>query len=178
MLYLAASLLTIVCLVGVALTLLSLPGIWLMALAALLVEWWQPAALSWGAIIACVLIALLGELLEFIAGAIGAAKAGGSKRAATGAIVGGIVGGIVGTVLIPIPLVGTILGGAIGSGLLALAMEMTVKLRTDGTEKLPGHHRRVATGAFIGRLAATVLKGACAVAAALVLIVSAFVPGV
>jgi len=178
MLYLAASLLTIVCLVGVALTLLSLPGIWLMALAALLVEWWQPEALSWGAIIACVVIALVGELLEFIAGAIGAAKAGGSKRAATGAIVGGIVGGIAGTVLIPIPLVGTILGGAIGSGLLALAMEMTVKLKSDGTEKARGHHRRVATGAFVGRLAATVLKGACAVAAALVLIVSAFVPGI
>ncbi len=178
MLYLAASLLTIVCLLGVALTVLSLPGIWLMVLGALFVEWWQPAALSWGAIVACVLIAIVGEVLEFIASAIGAAKAGGSKRAATGALVGGLIGGIVGTVLIPIPILGTILGGAIGAGLLALALELSLKSRADGSPKLPGHHRRVATGAFVGRLMATVLKGACAVAAALVLIVSAFVPGV
>jgi hypothetical protein len=168
---LAASILAVVCLAGVALTLATLPGTWLMVLAALGVEAWRPELLSWDAIIAAAVLAFLAEVAEIAAGAVGAKKAGGSRRAALGAIAGGLLGAILGTVLLPIPLVGTVLGAAVGSGLAAAALELTVEGRTSRDI------RAVGAGAFIGRLVATVLKTMFAVAIAAVITASAFVDG-
>jgi uncharacterized protein YqgC (DUF456 family) len=168
---LAGIILSLGCLIGVALTVLGLPGTWLMVLGALGIEAWRPELLSWSAIITAAVMALLAEVAELAAGAVGAKKAGGSKRAAMGAIVGGVLGGIVGTFVLPIPIVGTVLGAAIGSGAAAAVLELSVDGRT--MEQI----RRVGWGAFFGRLVATVLKTAFAVMIATVLVASVCVGG-
>ncbi len=155
---LAAISLCVVCLMCVALAAAGLPGIWLMGLAALSMRLWKPELAEWWVIGATLGIALVGEILEFVAGAAGARKAGGSKRAALGAIVGGVVGAIAGTVLIPVPLAGTILGSALGSAGGAVGMELTLRRMPGEAPRVAGHHRRVGTAAFVGRLAATVIK--------------------
>lgn len=168
---LAGMILGMVCVAGVVLAVVGLPGTWLMVLAALLIELWRPELLSWTAIITAGALAFIAEAAELIAGAIGAKRAGGSRRAAIGAVAGGVMGAVAGTFLILIPVVGTVLGAAIGSGIGAAAMEVGAVKRT------PGHIRRVGVGAFIGRLVATVLKTMFAVMIAAVLIASACVGG-
>lgn len=168
---LAGIILGVGCVIGVAITVLGLPGTWLMVLGALAIEAWRPELLSWGAIIAAACLALAAELAELAAGAVGAKKAGGSKRAAIGAIGGGIVGGIIGTFALPIPIVGTVLGAAIGSGATAAIMELSIEGKT------AAHIRRVGIGAFVGRLVATVLKSAFAVMIAAVLVASVCISG-
>ncbi|MBL0920638.1 MAG: DUF456 domain-containing protein [Phycisphaerales bacterium] len=138
---------------GVALTLLGFSGVWLTILVALLMDWWRPDP-QYGlwTIIAAVGLGVLGEVVEFAAGAVGAGSAGGSKRAAAGAMAGGLLGAILGTPLIPIPIVGTIVGAVVGAGLGAALLERTKETRTWGDSL------RVGQGAAIGRLIATVVK--------------------
>jgi uncharacterized protein len=56
----------------------------------------------------------LNTYLEFVLGASGARRAGGSRRAAALAIGGSLVGGIMGTAL-PVPIVGTLIGACLGA---------------------------------------------------------------
>lgn len=170
MIYLAASIVTLSALLGVVLTLLTFPGIWLMVLVALLCQWWQPTLFSWWTLGAAVLLAGLAELVEFLASAAGAAKAKGTKSAMAASIAGAIVGAILGTLLIPIPLVGTIVGGVAGAGLGAGITERTI------SQKGWGESWRVARGAATGRALSLVAKTAVACAVALLLIVAAFWP--
>ncbi len=54
-------------------------------------------------------LAMLGEAIEFAAGALGVGKLGGSKRAAALAVVGSLVGAIGGMFVgLPIPIVGSV----------------------------------------------------------------------
>ena len=109
--YLWATLLVLTLAAGWGLTLLSMPGNWLMVAAAALYAYFIPATspvhLGWGAVIALTVLAVLGELAELLAGALGATSKGGSKRgavlAAMGAIPGAVLGAIVGS-LIPVVL--------------------------------------------------------------------------
>ncbi len=160
---LAAVILCFICLIGVLLAAVTLPGIWLMALGALLMRLWVPDLVPWWVIITALGLAVAAEALEFIAGAVGARRGGGSKRSAVGAVIGGVIGAILGTVLIPIPLVGTILGSALGSGILAVGLELTLQPLPDAAPRETGHMRRVGSSAFIGRLVATVIKSIFAV---------------
>jgi uncharacterized protein len=95
--------------------LFSLPGTWLMVLVTALLKWWQPeyVLVSWTVLGAATDLAALGEVLEFVLGAAGSCRAGGSKRAAALAILGSLVRGIAGTAL-PVPLVGTLIGACLG----------------------------------------------------------------
>jgi uncharacterized protein len=116
MVYVSAVVLTLLNLgfwVGI---LFNLPGTWLMVLLAALLKWWQPGyvRVSWTVVGVAAGLAVLGEVLEFVLGAAGSRRAGGSKRAAALAIVGSLVGGIIGTAL-PVPLVGTLIGACIGA---------------------------------------------------------------
>ncbi|HVZ94661.1 MAG TPA: DUF456 family protein [Phycisphaerales bacterium] len=165
--YVAASLLVCVCLLGTALTIVGLPGIWIMIAAAAGMELWQPGTFSLWTIGATVLLAILAEVAELLSGAAGAKQAGASKRAIVGATIGGIIGGIAGTFVIPI--IGTIIGGAIGAAIGASALEMTIA-ESDRTKLIA-----VGTGAFKGRLVATIVKGGFAVVVAGVLMVAVFV---
>src|SRR5687768_3417042 len=99
-------LLIIALLAGLLLNILGLPGLWLMVAAhgvyALLTGW--GVYVDWPSLVALVVLALLAEAVEFLAGAAGSAKAGGRKRGMAGAIVGGFLGAIFLSV-IPIPIV-------------------------------------------------------------------------
>jgi uncharacterized protein YqgC (DUF456 family) len=145
--------------------LVGLPGIFAMGLVALIVEWVAPELMSWWAIGGILGIAVLGEVIETLAGSLGAKAKGASNRAMFAAAVGGIAGAILGTFLIPIPVVGTVLGSALGAGLAAVGMELTLVDR-----RSVKHLGGVGAATAIGRLFAVVIKGVLAALACLVAI--------
>lgn len=116
MVYVYATLLTILNLLFWFGILFNLPGTWLMVLLATLFEWLTPAEsmFGWTVLAVAVALAALGEILEFALGAAGSRQAGGSRRAAALAIVGGVIGAILGTPL-PIPIAGTLIGACLGA---------------------------------------------------------------
>ena len=136
--------LLVLMLCGLGVQLMGLPGLWVMAVSALAYAWvtgWQYLGIPGLATI--VGLCLVGELIEFLAGAGGAKKAGGSKRAMVGGIIGGIVGGIV--LSIPLWIVGTIIGVCIGAFAGATLAQMTVASDVE-------HSARVGLGAAKGTL--------------------------
>lgn len=170
MTFVAAGIVVVCALSGVLLTALTLPGIWFMVLAALLVDVWRGEVLSTGVLIATAALAVLAEVAEFLASAAGARRAKGSRTSALASIPGALAGAIAGSILIPIPIVGTIVGGVVGAALFAGIAESVIA-RTHWRQSL-----RVAQGAGTGRALALVAKTAIAVAAGLVLIVAACWP--
>ncbi len=121
-----ASLLVVILLVGWVLTLLGMPGNWLIVAAVvgyvLLVPEQSPVAIGWGVVVALAVLAVVGELLEFLAGALGATKAGASKRGAVLALAGSVAGGIAGLFIgVPVPIVGPIIAAVLFAGLGAFA---------------------------------------------------------
>jgi uncharacterized protein len=157
-----ASLLVIILLAGWLMTVLGMPGNWLMVVAVviyvLLVPERWPVAIGWPVAIALGLLAAVGELLEFLAGAFGVAKAGGSKRGALLAMLGSIVGGIAGLFIgVPIPIVGPIIAALLFAGLGALAGTM-IGERWYGRNL--GRSWQIGKAAFWGRLLGTLAKTA------------------
>jgi len=140
----------------------QLPGTWLMigfAVAIHLIDdaWLLPKGVSpstgWWAIGIAVALAVVGEIIEFGAGAYGAKVGGGGKRASWGAIIGGIVGAIALTPIIPIPVLGTLIGAIGGCFVGALVGEMTGKDPSTASEAV-----KPAVGASIGRALGTTGK--------------------
>ena len=125
----------LVCLaIGWILTLVGLPGNWVIVAAAALYAWIIPHTwrldVGWRWVIAVALLAAIGELLESLAGAFGTQRAGGSRRAALGALIGSMIGGISGAfVALPVPLVGPLVGailfGGVGAALGAVVAELS-----------------------------------------------------
>lgn len=164
-------------LVGWILTLFSLPGNWVIVASAALFAWLVPAdgegwiGMSWTAVLALAGLAILGEIVEFAAGALGASRAGGSKRGAVlamfGSMVGALIGGFVG---LPIPVVGSVLAAILfaGCGALAGAMLGEWWKGRDLAKAL-----EVGQGAFWGRLVGTLAKTTVATVMAAVAIVAA-----
>lgn len=177
MTFLWAIILVLVNAVWLCLTLLGLPGNWLMVAGTVLLAWWRwdthrPAGdqmFSIGTLAAIVLLAGAGEILEFLAAALGAKRAGASRRGAWGALGGGFVGGIVGTFLIPIPLLGTLVGACLGAGFCAWGLE----LAGGRTHRASVH---AAVGAGAGRLLGTMIKLAIGILIWIVIAVAAFWP--
>lgn len=159
--WLLAFLLVVCVLAGWVGTLFSLPGNWLIVASAALYAWLGPESESrlaiGGWVVAGLLVlALLGELIEFAAGAVGAQQAGASKRAAVLSLVGSLIGGIAGAFLgLPIPVVGSILaailGAALGAGAGAIGGELWLGRELDDTWQ-------VGLAAFLGRLCGTIGK--------------------
>ena len=116
MIYVYATMLTLLNMVFWVSIFFNLPGTWLMVLVSALVEWWQPGSFmySWTVLLVAGGLAVLGEVIEFALGAVGSRQAGGSPRGAALAIIGSIIGGIVGTAL-PIPILGTLIGACLGA---------------------------------------------------------------
>jgi len=102
------------------LVLFGLPGNWLMVLSTCLFAWWQwdQGVFSGWTLIAITALALLGELIEFLAGMVGARGSGASWWASVAAVVGAVLGAVFGTFVIPIPLLGTVIGASVGRGWL------------------------------------------------------------
>jgi uncharacterized protein YqgC (DUF456 family) len=122
----------------------SLPGNWLIIITTILFALWQKNIFSIYTIAAATVLAFVGEILEFAAGAGGAKAAGGGKKAMAAAIVGAIIGAVAGTVIIPVPIFGTLLGSAIGAAGAVLIVE-----RKGGREMKQS--LKIATGAGLGR---------------------------
>jgi uncharacterized protein len=135
----------------------GLPGTWVQVLALGVYAWHGGfATVSWMTVAFVVILALVGEVLEFILGGRYAQKYGGSRRAGWGAILGGLVGAIVG---LPVPVIGSVVGAFVGAFVGAAVFEMTKNPQWRAA-------MRVGWGAFLGRLVAVAVKSGIGVAIA------------
>ena len=155
-----ALLLTLLLLACWFLTLLGMPGNWLMVAAAAvyacLMPAQGPATLGWKTVVALLVLAALGEIVELLAGAMGAGRAGGSKRGAAMALVGSVLGAILGMFLgLPVPLVGSVLAAVLFAALGAMVGAI---LGETWSGKSVGTSWQIAKAAFWGRLTGTVGK--------------------
>ncbi len=157
----------------------TLPGNWLIVgLAAIFTYLLPPAeygrGFGWITVAVLALIAVLGEVIEFAAGAAGAAKHGASRRAMFLSIVGAAVGSITGAAVgIPVPIIGPLVA-AVGGG--AAGAFGGAYLGEIWKGKLHPERTAVSTGALIGRLFGTVGKLAAGAAMVAVLAVMTFMP--
>jgi len=160
----AGSVIVLFALIGVALTMLTLPGIWLALLVALLVDiFWAPAMLSWQLLTAVGAIAIGAEFAEFFSSAAGSGRERGSGRGMIASLVGAAAGMLVFQILIPVPIVGAIIGGVVGAGVGAFAGEKLWAGRPWVESWRSGR------GAAVGRALSIIVKTGFAVAAAVVL---------
>ncbi|MBU6412385.1 MAG: DUF456 family protein [Planctomycetes bacterium] len=151
---------------GVLLTVATLPGTWLILLSAIGCQLWQPGTFDWWTIGSLATMATVAEILEFFSGAAGAKSTGGGKHGAIGGVVGALVGALGFTFLIPIPIVGTVIGAVAGAGVGAAVAEKKFGNRTK-EEAL-----KIGAGAAAGRLVAIFIKGGFAAAMAVTAIVA------
>jgi uncharacterized protein YqgC (DUF456 family) len=114
-------------------------------------------------VIALIVLGLLAELFEFLAGAAGSKAAGGRKRGMIGAVVGALIGGIVGSPILPI--IGTILGACLGAFIGAAVMEFY--------DRDFQHAMRVGVGAAKGRFWGIVIKSGIGLIMLLVILIAA-----
>ena len=170
MIYLYATLLSLLNIAFCGSILFGMPGIWLMVLVAAFIEWAQPGEFmfSQSTLYVSAGLALLAELLEFLLGAAGARQAGGSKRAAGLAIVGGIVGAILGTAL-PVPVLGTLIGASAGAFAGSLFGDRMAGRPMDQSVQ-------AGRGAAIGRFWGTTAKITIGAVVLVLLTVAAFIP--
>ena len=145
--------LLVVSLVGLALAIIGLPGIWLIVAAAGVYAYLTSGAYIalWG-LLTLMALGVVAEVMESALGGVAAGKAGGSKRSMIAAIGGGIVGAILGTPLIPIPIVGTVVGACVGSFVAAFAVEIF------WLKKSTEHSLKIGAGAAAGKFAGIVTK--------------------
>ena len=137
----------------------TIPGNWVLVALTALFAWFFPEngepGVSWWTIGILIALALLGELIEFAAGAAGAARRGASFRGMALAVLGALVGSISGAlVTLPIPLaplVGALLGGAGGAFAGAYIGESWKGRSADESFE-------VGKAAFFGRILGTVGK--------------------
>jgi uncharacterized protein YqgC (DUF456 family) len=154
-----------------ALVLFGLPGNWLMVLTTAVFAWWRwdERVFSGGTLIAIAVLAVLGELIEFFAGTIGARRAGASWRASLAGILGALIGAIVGTGMLPVPVVGTVVGACLGVALAVWLVETVLGAR-------PEQSLERAVGAGIGEFFGIVGKFAVGIVIWLTIAVAAFWP--
>lgn len=177
LLYLVATFFVFSGAVCVLLVAINLPGTWIMLGLAVVIELLdrlylttdEPVTFGWRVLGVCLALAIVGEVLEFISGAVGTKVGGGTRRGMTGAIVGGIIGAIVFTPLLPVPLIGTLVGALVGTFAGAMFGEISAEQpRTMRGSILP------ASGATFGRVLGTAGKVGIAVVMWLVLSVAVF----
>lgn len=138
-------------LLGLMMTVMTLPGLWLMVAAAAGYAWlthW--AYLTWRTLAVLLALALVAEVVETASAGAGAKRAGAGRRGLWGAIIGGILGGIFLT-FVPIPVVSTFLGVCLGTFLGAMIGELS------GGREL-GRSAVIGVGAAAGRVKGTLLK--------------------
>ncbi len=158
---------------------LGMPALWLLVLFAVLNSWLIPESylvhVPWRGVFVLIVLGLCGELVEFLAGALGVGKLGGSRRAAVLSLVGSFLGAIVGifvSIPIPIPLLGALVSSLLFSGLGAMGGAWLGEYWF-GKDTKTG--LKVGLAAFVGRIVGTIGKsifGAVMVGVVLVLVFS------
>ncbi len=171
MLYLWSIILILLSAVWLVLVFFGLPGNWLIVISTCLFAWWRwdDGVFSIYTLIAITVLAILGELAEFLAGAGGAKRAGAGWRGSVGAIAGAITGAIIGTFTLPVPVLGTLLGACIGAGLGAWGLELA------GGRKLQDSVRS-GIGAGMGEFLGITTKFTLGVIVWIIVAVAAFWP--
>ena len=162
-----ALLLSLIAITAWGANILGLPGNWVIVATAIGCAWWVPETRFWNVsfyvAIAILVVAAIGEALEFAASAVGASRLGGSKRGVALSLLGSITGAIVGLFFgSAIPVVGNVIAslllGATGAFLGAMLGERWAgKDWNDSIE--------IGSAAFWGRLLGTVGKAVCGTAA-------------
>ena len=161
--------------VCVLLALLGLAGTWIMIAIAIGIElldtyWGDGETWGWTTLGICVGLAIVGEIMEIGASALGVKVGGGSRRGMIGAIMGGIVGGIVLTPFIPIPVIGTLIGAIIGTFSGAVVGEIT-----NNDNATAGGIAKSASGATFGRILGVLGKTGVAAVCWCILVITPFV---
>jgi hypothetical protein len=160
MIYIWLTLFILLIIVFWLLNLIGLPGNWLIVVVSLAWMFLGPSdyRFSWIVVAVLLVLALIGEAIEFGASVLGTKKLGGSGRGATLSVIGSIIGGIAGAIFgipIPIPLVGMLIGSvlfaAIGAWVGATIGEKWIGKSTKESVQIGG-------AAFVGRLLGTMGK--------------------
>ena len=142
------------------LNLVSLPGNWLIAVFSGLFAWLvrteSGQGISWSVVGLLVCLAILGELVETLAGSVGAVRRGASRRALMMSLVGSFAGSIAGAFIgVPIPIVGSavsaLLFGAIGAFVGAFLGERA-------EQRSLSERMSIGTAALVGRVLGTTGK--------------------
>lgn len=162
--YLIFSLFLIVAAAGLISHIFGFPGNFIILADSILFGWYDGFNdVSVKILIILLGLALLGELVEFIVGILGAKKYKSSNKAIVGSIVFGIIGGILG-----IPFffgIGAVIGAFVGAFVGAFLVEFLLEKNVDRAVKS-------GWGAFIGRLGGTFFKGAIGIAMIVIVAVS------
>jgi uncharacterized protein YqgC (DUF456 family) len=156
---------------------LGMPGLWLLWGVVVLNAWLVPESylvhMPWWSVWVLLALLAVGELLEFITGALGVGKLGGSRRSAALALGGSLLGAVFGlfvSIPIPIPIVGALLSSLLFSGLGAMAGAW---LGEHWVGRDTRASMRVGVAAFVGRILGTIGKsimGAVMVSLVLILV--------
>lgn len=141
------------------LTLIGLPGNWLMVGLTAFFAFFFPVVgtvgISWTVVAVLAGLALIGEVLEFGLGAASLAK-GGSKQGALLAVIGSFLGSILGATLgSSIPVIGPIFGIVVFASVGAMVGAVIGELRTGKSTELS---LEIGKAAFWGRLLGSVAK--------------------
>ena len=150
----------VVLLICWTLNLFSAPGNWLIVLAAAVYAYFGPDAgrldVRWYTVVALLVLAIIGELIEFMAGALGAKRVGGSKRGAVLALIGSVIGAIIGVFVgVPVPVIGQLVAALFFASVGALCGAL---LGEQWKGKELEEAWRVGKAAFVGRLLGTLGK--------------------
>lgn len=156
---------------GWLLTLFSLPGTWLIVVAAAIYSYLVPdhwrVDVGWLSVGILLALAVLGEVIETMTAAVGARRAGARKSSAFLALCGSFLGGIFGGVLgFPLPVIGPLIAVLVGASLGAMGGAM---IGEQWHGRPAEENWQVGKAAFWGRLWGTV--GKMAVASVMVVIV-------
>jgi uncharacterized protein YqgC (DUF456 family) len=164
------------CVLAWSTSVFTLPGNWFVVAIAAGFAWLYPQesghGISWVVVGVTAMIALAGEVIEFVAGAAGAAKQGASKRAVALSLVGALAGSIAGVMVgTPVPVIGSfimaLVGGAGGAFAGAYLGEMWKGREEDA-------RIAVGQGAFLGKIWGTLGKLACGAVSIAIVAVDAF----
>lgn len=146
----------LVSLAGLVSLVFGLPGTFVILGASVLYGWYGGfSEITVRVIIILVVLALAGELIEFLLGILGSKKYESSNRAIVGSIIFGIIGAVMGA-----PFffgIGAVIGAFAGAFAGAILMELSQGKKMDEAIKS-------GWGAFLGRVAGTISKGAVGIA--------------
>ncbi len=160
MIYVWLTLFILLIVVFWSLNFFGLPGNWLIIAVAAVWIWLGPERFqfSWKLLVLLIVLALIGEAVEFAASVFGTKQMGGSRRGATLSVVGSIIGGILGAILgvpIPVPIVGILIGSVLFASLGAMIGAM---IGEHSQGKALKDSVKIGSAAFVGRLLGTAGK--------------------